>query len=165
MPNVTIDISQLDKVLSHYANELEPALEEGLDAAAKLVLDAKHRQIRKTYSRQPEWVKSVPVQRRVKGKYVTRNVRAKWKRKSVAGGWAGSQEISKSRLQRIIKDVGNPAKPIKGYPGGYAEKLATLPTSPDGVDRANPAAAIAAKQTEPQLAPVCEAAIRNKLGF
>lgn len=144
-----IKIDNLNAVLSSLnraAADIPHAIEAGLEDAATLVNRAKIRQVNKTYQR------AIP-----RGK----NGKPRWKR---SGAWLNGQSVGRPEpLVREIRDTGKAAEPIKNYPGGYAEKLASLPVSKDGVNRSNAAAAEAGRITAPQVPQVFEAAVRAVL--
>lgn len=148
--DIKVDLSALNKIVAAYENGTPRAVEAGLDAAAKLVMDAKKREMQQTYRRPPRKLK---------------NGKPAWTRKGTSGGWLGEQEIEKGEGTRTIKDTGEPAKPITNYEGGYAERLASLPDGPDGINRSNPAGKNAAEKVEPQIQPVFEDAFRREIGL
>lgn len=146
MLKVETDLSFADK-LTGAGEKLAAAIETGLDRGADITVRAMDKQIGKTYAR------SIP--RRKSGK-------PKWQR---SGDLAKSLDIKKSKGERSIVSTGPAAAPIKNYPGGYAEKLRSLPVSSDGVNRRNDYPANAAKIIEPQVQRAVEQEIKNALGM
>lgn len=85
--------------LERLAGQMDEAVEVGLDAAAELVMQAKERELRKTYAR--------PIPTSATG-------RRKWER---SGDLLSSQRITKRKGERVIEPTGQPAK----YEGRLAE--------------------------------------------
>lgn len=137
--DIRID-SNLQSVAAQYqssAQAVARAIETGLDDGAQVVLNAKVRQVNKTYAR------AIPKRR---------NGKPKWKR---SGAFLRGQGIKSSRGMREIGTQNDAMK--------YEGRLATLPVSKDGVNRRNAAAAEAHRIVLPQVGPVFEAAVRNAL--
>jgi hypothetical protein len=118
--DLSTNIADVVRQLNATANEIAPATETALDRFGQVVLNAKRRNVQRTYAR--------PIPRGKNGK-------PKWKR---SGDYLKGQEIISETGQRTIRTGGKAAEPITNYPGGYAQKLQTLPASKDGVARANP---------------------------
>jgi len=143
---ISIDLTGLESI-TNLARDLPEAIEGGLDRGGEVLMQAQHRQMQITYSR------IIPT---------SRTGRAKWER---SGDLLNGQEINSEPGRRTIVITGPAAEPITGYPGGYAERLADLPTGPDGVNRTNKFSENAARITEPQVVVAVEQEIRNRLGL
>jgi hypothetical protein len=142
--NLQSVISRLNGVRA----DVPRAIEAGLDDEARVLGNAKIRQVNKTYSR------SIPKTKKGKPKY---------KR---SGAWLrGQRTVKAGRFVREIRDTGKAAEPIKNYPGGYAEKLSVLEVSKDGVNRRNAAAPEAERITAPQRGIAFQQGVRNSLGL
>lgn len=125
--------------LNRMPRQIEAAIEPALDRVAQIALNAKSRQIARTYAR------AIPR---------SRNGRPKWRR---SGAWQGGQGIESARGVRRIATTGAAT--------AYEGRLATLPRSRDGVNRRNPAAEDARRIIEPQVRAVFEQELRNALGL
>lgn len=141
---ITLDIKGLEK-LDALPQAIERASEKALDRGAKSLLDQRAAEVSKTYKR------AIPR---------TKSGKPKWKR---SGDLQRGQEIVSKPGEREIHTTGNAAKPIKNYPGGYAEKLQTMPVSKDGVARANPYPENAAKAAERNLERIINQEFKNAL--
>lgn len=142
---ISIDLKGLEQL-----NSIEPrireAAEKALDRGAKVLVDAQTRAIGRTYAR------AIP-----KGK----KGKPKWPRSGDL--MAGVGKVISEDGQRTVTISGNASKPITNYPGGYAEKLTTLPVSKDGVNRQNNFPQKAVDETVPQLQRVIESELKNEL--
>lgn len=143
MLDIQINTDAIARDLNRKATDIERAVERGLDRSAQVALQAKVRQVQKTYSR------AIPT-----GK----NGKQKWTRKGENGGWISGQKIEVAPMERRIVDSGDAAEPIKNYPGGYAERISKLNTV-----RKNPAAQTAFEIVEPQLQRVFDAELSAAL--
>lgn len=139
MLDIDIKDNGLAQALADAGLKVAPALEKALDVAAKRALDAKKREVAKTYAR--------PIPRNKNGK-------PKWER---SGDWQRDQVILRDPGQRTIGPLGNSE--------AYEERLATLPTGPDGVKRTNPAAEKAFDVTEKQVQAIFEQELLGALGY
>lgn len=139
MLDIEIKDNGLAQALADAGYNVAPAIEKALDVAAKRALDAKSKEVAKTYAR--------PIPRNGKGN-------PKWRR---SGDWARDQVILRDPGMRTVGPLGNSED--------YEERLATLPTGPDGVNRTNPAAERAYDVTEQQVAAIFEQELLNALGF
>ncbi len=143
--NISIDIKSLEQ-LNSIESHIREAAEKAMDVGAKTLVDAQTRAIGRTYKR------GIPK---------SKNGNLKWKRSGDL--MAGAGKVISKTGQRTVTISGNASKPIKNYPGGYAEKLTTLPVSKDGVDRRNDFPKKAADDTLPQLQRVIENELKNQL--
>lgn len=150
---ITTDLSGLQDVLRKVAGDISPAIEAGLQDGAERLQERDLQEVQKTYNRPSHYTYKTK-----KGR--TRTVR--WKRtSSLKAGWT----IHSSPLRRDLVMEGEAGKPITNYPGGYSQKLATLPISKDGKSRANPHAQNALKVVQPHLQEVIESKIKGALGI
>ena len=136
--NISIDLRGLER-LNALPAQIAAAAEKGLDVGGVLMSRQKSQEITKTYSR------------RIR---TNKNGTPSWKR---TGDFQRGIEVEKGDGTRTIKTVGNAAK--------YEERLANLPTGPDGINRTNKASENAVKVAEPQIQRVIESEIRNALGL
>ncbi len=134
--NISIDLRGFEK-LGQLDDQIERAAETGLDAGIGVVERQKAKQIQKTYNRK------IPQ---------SKTGRPKWER---SGDWMRGQRVEEEAGLRRLVTVGNAAK--------YEDRLANLPTGPDGINRTNKASEEAARITEPQIKIAVEQAIRNAL--
>lgn len=131
-----IDLSALN-ALQAAPQRIEAAKEIALNRCAEIALQAKAREIDKTYRR--------PIPRNKSGT-------PKWNR---SGAWQGGQRVESRNGERTVYTTGPAEK--------YEPRLANLPRSRDGVDRQNAAAQNAAQKIESQMQPVFENEIENAL--
>lgn len=136
--DIRLDLSALNR-LDDVARNAPQAVEGALDRTAQVVLNAKVRQVRKTYAR------AIPKRK---------NGTPMWKR---SGDWLEGQSIESKPGERTITTTGNAEK--------YESRLANLPTGAGGVNRTNKAAENAARIVEPQVARVFESELKNRLGL
>lgn len=149
--SITATLTGLDK-LNALPAQIERAKEKALDAGGKVAQDHHTAEVSKTYRRPARY------------QYVDdrgRTIKRNWEPRS--GDLQRGQAVRKLPGERQILTVGKAAEPIKNYPGGYAEKLQTLPTSKDGKNRANPYPKNAVKAAEPQIQRVVESEFRNNI--
>ncbi len=139
MFEIGTNLPDLDAAISKLVQGLPQAQEKGLDAAARVVLNEKSRQVGKTYAR------PIPLRK---------NGQPKWKR---SGDFSKEQTVQSKPNERIIGGVGNSEK--------YEGRLAKLPDGADGVNRSNPATEEAVRIVEPQVEKVFEQAVRNALNL
>ena len=137
--NISISSNLSEQIANLVRADIDRATETALDRASQVVLNAKRRQVDKTYGR------PIPLRK---------NGTPQWKR---SGDLQREQTIQSQTGQRTIGGVGNSEK--------YEGRLARLNTGADGVNRSNPAAAEAARIVEPQIVPVFEAELKNALGL
>lgn len=124
MIKIELNASELEK-LKGLKQKLQQAADAGLDHGARLWKDEMHKQIGRTYKRPSKYTYKDSA-----GHTITRE----WRR---TGDLRRGHDVVAKVGERQLVLQGNAGKPIKNYPGGYAEKLAKLPISPDGVDRSN----------------------------
>lgn len=139
MLDIQVDSNGLLQALTDAGSNVGPAAERALDVVAKRALDAKAREIDKTYGRD--------IPRNGKGN-------PRWER---SGDFQRDQVILRDPFQRTIAPLGNSE--------AYEERLATLPTGADGVNRSNPASERAFDRIEPQIEAIFEQELLNALGF
>jgi hypothetical protein len=137
MLDIRLDTRALERDLNRLTRELPQAIEAGLDASATRVLQAKSREVGKTYAR--------PIPRGKNGK-------PKWKR---SGAWREGQTVEKSVGTRTIRTQGKAEK--------YEPRLANLPTGADGANRTNKAADEAFEKVKPQLGEIFSREVENHL--
>jgi len=137
MLSVELDVARAVRSLNATADEIARAVEPALDRYAQVVLNAKARQVQRTYNR--------PIPK-------SKNGKPKWKR---SGDFQRGQSIESATGKRTIKVTGNAEK--------YEARLANLKVSKDGVNRRNAAAEDAARIVEPQILPVFESELRAAL--
>lgn len=152
MIDVSVDNKFL-KALGDVGAKLDAAIEKGLDKGGAELMAARRLEIRKTYKRRSQYTYTDE-----NGNQRTR----KWER---SGALQAGQNIKARKGVRELTMEGPAGKVIKNYPGGYSQKLATLPVSKDGVSRANPYAKNAVKTVEPRLQRGIELEIKNALGL
>lgn len=153
---ITTDLSGLQDVLRKVAGDIPAAIEKGLDKGGAELMAARRLEIRKTYGGK---------NRRSQYTYTDENghkVTRKWTR---TGALQAGQNINSKPGIRELTMEGPAGEPITNYPGGYSEKLATLPVSKDGKSRANPYAKNATESVEPRLQRGIELEIANALGL
>ncbi len=151
--SITVDMSGLQEVLRKVAGDIPAAIEKGLDKGGAELMAARRLEIRKTYKGRSQYTFTDE-----KGHKVTR----KWTR---TGALQAGQHINSKPGVRELTMEGKAGEPITNYPGGYSEKLATLPVSKDGKSRANPYAKNATESVEPRLLRGIELEIANALGL
>lgn len=134
---IDFDAARLARDLNAKAARIEPAAEKALDRVAQIGLQAKARQVQKTYAR------AIPKRK---------NGKPKWTR---SGAFQRGQSITRGRLKRTIETVGNAVK--------YEGRLAELPVSPDGVNRRNEAAQKAFDIVSVQIETVFNSELQNAL--
>lgn len=121
-----IDVGgNIKQKLQGLQQNIDAAMEAGLDHGAQLWQNELSKQIGRTYKRPSKYTYKDD-----NGRTITRE----WRR---TGDLRRGHRIHKRKGIRELVLEGNAGKPIKGYPGGYAQKLQTLPVSKDGVDRSN----------------------------
>ena len=160
-----VDIGTFLDILNILPSRVEKATDKILDRAATVALQAKQREIAKTYAR------PIPTnsQKNAADKQITagKKVRIKGGKKSVgqggkpawkrSGDWAAQQRITTpSALTRQIGPSGSSEE--------YEERLANLPTGALGINRTNKAKENAEKTVESQLRSIMEQEILNALG-
>jgi len=120
-----LDLADFNGDMEYFVAHHERGLDKGLDRVAQIGLQAKLRQVRKTYARK------IPL---------SNTGAALWKR---TGAWLQGQRILNiSRVERHIVTEGNAEK--------YEGRLANLNTGADGINRTNAATEAAAVVIEPQ---------------
>ena len=137
MLSVELDVARAVRSLNATADEIARAVEPALDRYAQVVLNAKARQVQRTYNR--------PIPK-------SKNGKPKWKR---SGDFQRGQTIESETGKRTIKVTGNAEK--------YEGRLSELPVSKDGVNRRNAAAPDAARIAEPLVKAAFEQELRNAI--
>lgn len=156
---IRVDLTAIKNIRS-MADRVPDAIEASVERAGNVLFGAKNKEIAKTYKRPPEHKRETKKAAKAAGRKKPLKPR-RWKR---TGDWQEGQAIVKdNRFQVRVVDTGRPSNPIKNYPGGYAQKLSTLPVSSDGVDRANPAAENAVEKSSDQVQKAIEQTFANEL--
>ena len=159
MLTIDYDFTEFSEALRQFPDRVNRGLEAGLTLAARETLIRKNIEIRQTYDRVIPTLEEYARKRPRLGTYTPRSGNTgsepAWERKAERGGWSGSQTIESRRGGRDILTTGLAAN--------YEERLATLPTGPDGVDRANDAAQRTQDNFDQWGIPLIEQEIANAI--
>lgn len=147
MVELKLDALKAIATLNKKADRLDDGIEKGVERVAEIYQQQKIKNIGRTYAR------AVPLSPRTR--------RPLWERTKE---WLNGQVIQKNgRFGRVVTTIGPASEPIREFPQGYEQKLATLPVSKDGVNRQNAAAPDAEKTITPQVQDVFEQEVLNAL--
>lgn len=152
--SIKVEMKQLPGLLGSIEQQIVAAANTaGLDAEAGVLSRQMTVRVGKTYQRPSKYS-----YRDENGRKITRQ----WKRSNSfqEGVTVDKEEDGAARRVHITGDA---AKAITNYPGGYAEKLTTLPPSKDGKSRKNDYAIDAERITRPQRGKAFEQAVRNEI--
>lgn len=144
---ITSNLDQFAERCLQAPEKLVTAVNAGLDDAAQRVQAKKSQLIARTYAR------PIPLR--------PRSGKPKWER---SGDWRANQTTTTPEpMVRRIASTGHPSEPITNYPGGYEQKLGTLPVSADGVDRRNDAAGETYEGMKDQIPQIIANEVNNTL--
>jgi len=138
--NISFDASsilRLAEELESTQEDLDNAVEDGLDALADRAAELKAEYIEETYSR------PIPVDE---------DGNPKWER---TGAWRDGQVVEVAPFERIVRTEGDAE--------AYEERLAELPTGADGINRTNNAGERAAEKLDSEAEDIFGEALEDSL--